>query len=477
MCRWLLERGAKDLFDPAFGLGAFYFAARELNAAVLFSGIEKDPTVLSHFHQAHPGGCEGTLNVANADYFSVWHRKHAAIVCNPPYMRFQHFEDRQRVISALARHLGESLTGYLNTASAFLLKSLSELESGGCLAYLMPLEFLNTGYGTTVKRALLDRKVLKALVRLEPEDAVFPDATTSLGLVLVADDGKDEAITFYTVQSLAQLEGGLGSLPCSAAIPQAELSPTAKWLRHFETPCDVVGSALQPLSLYGTFSRGIATGANAFFVLSKSEAQKWELPSSIFHPCISRSSQVGQSRLTDAAIAHLVETGERVLLADLASSQCEAVKRYIEHGEREGLHRRYLTRMRKPWYKLESRQSAPILIGVFSRDGFKAIRNTSRAVSLTCFHSFYPNLFGAHFVEHLFLYFASPVGQQIMSAEVRRYGAKLDKFEPHDLNKALVPTPEAFSSISNDAATEYVARLSRDGAASGLKGLFDDLLA
>jgi type II restriction enzyme len=69
----------------------------------------------------------------------------------------------------------------------------------------------------------------------------------------------------------------------------------------------------------------------------------------------------------------------------------------------------------------------------------------------------------------------SPVGQKILSREVRKYGDKLDKFEPHDLNKALVPLPQRFSRISE--VKTKVACIGQDGAISELQRLFDDLMA
>jgi adenine-specific DNA-methyltransferase len=131
--------------------------------------------------------------------------------------------------------------------------------------------------------------------------------------------------------------------------------------------------------------------------------------------------------------------------------------------------------MRNPWFKLESRKPAPILFGVFSRNGFKVIRNKSRAVSLTCFHCFYPNSLGERFIDHIFLYFCSSVGQQIIAREVRKYGDKLDKFEPNDLNNALVPSPEWFARISEDVIIEKVACLSQGGTGLAIADLFDDL--
>ena len=475
ICRWLLEKGARELFDPAFGLGAFYFAAKSLNPEIRFYGFENDPKVLAHFREETRNLDDTSLFLRNVDYFSVWNTTYTAIVCNPPYMRFQEFTDRHRIIPDIEKRMGKRLSGYTNVASAFLLKSLHELEAGGCLAYLMPLEFLNTGYGETVKQALLDKGRLKALLRIEPENDVFPDATTSVGIILAADDGKSDPVKFYTVKTLDQLDRDLSELPCRN-VPIEDLNPTDKWLQYFENPCDLNRGSLQPLSIYGAFSRGIATGANKFFVLSKSDAAMWGLPDSILSPCISRSSQIKKCVITDTDVKRLIENDERFLLVDLSLSQNESVKRYIDHGKRQGFDKRYLTRKRKPWYRLETRRPAPILFGVFSRNGFKVVRNRSRAVSLTCFHCFYPNILGSKFIDHLFLYFCSPIGQLIISREARKYGGRLDKFEPNDLNHALVPSPAWLARIPEDVIMGKIARINQEGTPLCTQGLFDGLI-
>ena len=43
--------------------------------------------------------------------------------------------------------------------------------------------------------------------------------------------------------------------------------------------------------------------------------------------------------------------------------------------------------------------------------------------------------------------FAPPWGREIISLSIRKYGDALDKFEPNDLNDALVPVPGVFEEI------------------------------
>lgn len=56
-------------------------------------------------------------------------------------------------------------------------------------------------------------------------------------------------------------------------------------------------------------------------------------------------------------------------------------------------------------------------------------------------------MFGHRYLEHLFLYLLSETGTEIISLSMRKYGDSLDKFEPNDLNGALAPSPDFFSSM------------------------------
>ena len=444
LCRWVLEH-TDEVLDPAFGLGAFYQAARQVKPQARFRGFEVDATILEHFQSSHRS--DSALSLIQADYLTTWGATHQAIVCNPPYLRFQHFLNREEVFATFQRRLGLRLSGYTNCASAFLLKSLSELAAGGRLAYLMPLEFLNTGYGTLVKEQLLQKGRLKALIRLEAEKEIFPDAITSLGIILVANDGQEEPVRFYSVNKVAELPGVLASVP-KRTIPAAELSPAQKWLRYFDdAPDHTAHPDLVPVSLYGSFSRGIATGANEFFVLSPSKARGLKLPSAVLSKCITRSALVQGSVFTAEDMERLEADDAEVLLLNVNGETSRPVREYLQHGEQQGFHKRYLTKMRRPWFKTEQRPPAPLLFGVFSRNKFKVVRNLSGALNLTCFHGFYPNLVGQEVVDQLFLYFQSQAARQILFQSMRRYGDGLDKFEPNDLNAALAPSPAWFAAF------------------------------
>ena len=289
MTRWVLDSGKTSLFDPAFGLGAFR-ATIPQDSHAKFSACEVDSKIIEFWKQKTG---ERSEFIAVEDYLLSWGRSHANIVCNPPYMRFQKFLNRDIVFREFRRHVGIKISGYTNTASAFLLKSLSELRASGRLAYIMPLEFLNTGYGSLVKEKLIESGHLFAILSFDCEKDIFPDAITSVGIILYDKAVRYTSVRFYVVESITQLKI-FDDLEPVSDVPFEKLDSQSKWLPLFQKQgCTVDPTNTTTLDSFGRFSRGIATGANEFFVLRPSVAKEKGLNrESECIPCVTKSSQL-----------------------------------------------------------------------------------------------------------------------------------------------------------------------------------------
>ncbi len=472
MVQWVLESEAKAIFDPAFGLGAFLEPIDDASD-VKFTGTDVDLEVLRYWMES-----TGDLGaeVSNEDYLLTWGRTHSNIVCNPPYMRFQKFLNRDAVFNAFLKNLGFKLSGYTNTASAFLLKSISELDGTGRLAYIMPLEFLSAGYGTAVKSHLVEGAHLAAIIKLDCEKDVFPDAITSIGIVLYDASRTHTHVDFHAVDSVQSLKRIFDVEP-AAKVPIEKLDPTRKWLPYFQPNGFAVDThETVPLQYYGYFTRGIATGANEFFILRPSHASQLGISDFETVNCITRSSQIRRPVFTRTDYSDLVKNDAPVLLFNVNTTHSKSAAAYILHGERKGYDARFLTKTRNPWYKMERRQPAPLLLGVFSRNGYKIVRNRTDALNLTCFHGFVPNFFGLEYLDHLFLYLSCSVGRDIVSLSMRRYGDRLDKFEPNDVNTALVPSPQVFNEMPQPLVSQAVSYLEETGEPpSWIDTLFEKL--
>lgn len=333
MVRWVTDSKNSHVHDPCFGLGAFYDAASRYGAE--FTASEIDSRVLNYWRTANPNS---QIDISREDYLLSWGKTFGNIVCNPPYMRFQKFENRDLVFYRFEEELGIKPSGYTNSASAFLVKSLAELEPSGKLAYIMPLEFLNTGYGTFVKERLIDGAHLSAIISLDCERDVFPDSVTSVGIILYDLSSRFSNVKFFSVKSLESLDSILDQSPVSE-VPHSQLDPRDKWLAHFEHDSISVSTEKSTtLDYYGRFTRGIATGANELFVLRRSNAERLELLDSDLIGIISKSSQVRSPFFTNNDHSGLVNSDELALLFSPNGGSSEKAKDYIQLGEQRGFH-------------------------------------------------------------------------------------------------------------------------------------------
>ena len=298
---------------------------------------------------------------------------------------------------------------------------------------------------------LLNSASLFGIISFDCEKEIFPDATTSVGIILVDSSRSYESVKFFTVVNLDHLER-FENIDPVAEIVKNDIDPKQKWLPYFQSRKIAVDANLAiALKFYGRFSRGIATGANEFFMLNRTKISELNLnEKKDCLPCISRSSQIKGSFFDQDDLDLLKKDDKPVFLFSVNGKHSSKAVSYVRDGESRGYHRRFLTKNRTPWYKTEDRKSAPLLLGVFSRGGYRIIRNRSNALNLTCYHGFQPNLFGIQYQEHLFLYLASKAGREIVALVSRKYGDSLDKFEPNDINEALVPTPEFFDSMAQE---------------------------
>ena len=459
MVQWAVQGGAHCVHDPAFGLGAFEMEARKLGFRC--TGHEVDPVIAAHWRSAIAGALHKGVKVC--DYLQDWNGRHDAVVCNPPYMRFHHFTGKDLVVSLIRRRTGVPLSGQANSASAFLLKSVSELSPNGRLAYVMPLEFLNACYGQAVKARLLAERHLVAIIRVSCEKEAFPDATTTVGILLYDRSADARSVRFASIDALSELAGE-ASLPSGIDVPHARLDPFDKWLPMFNDSSIRSAPGMVRISDYGRFKRGIATGAKGFFSLRPSEVKALNLRDGVeARPCVVRSADVTNPVLDVKGMRGLEEADAKVRLFSPQDPPSAEAQRWIKEGEAQGVHLRHLTSSRRPWHRTERRQPASIWLGTFSRNGYKVVLNRANALSLACFHGFTPSGEGAEWVDRLFLYLLSDAGRKLLALSGREYGGGLRKFEPNDLNGACAPSHSWLADISESLAEEAIDAVSRDG--------------
>jgi adenine-specific DNA-methyltransferase len=379
------------------------------------------------------------LNLNLEDYlYNDWENKYDAIICNPPYFKFHDYENKN-TLKEIQNRLGIKLSGFTNIYTLFLLKSIFQLNDGGRAAYIIPSEFLNSDYGVYVKKYLLETGVLKQLILFDFKENVFEDALTTSAILLLEKSDSCNSIQICKISNLQELS----EYPHLkfTEIKSKSLDPNKKWRSYFTESTSTGFTNLVPFRQFAKVVRGIATGANEYFMFCKSKANKLNVSSQNLVPCITRSKDVTENIFTKTHYEKLVNSDSNIFLLDATiPPHSTTIENYIEYGIKNGIDKKYLTSKRNPWYALENRPPSPIWVGVFNRNGLKFVRNEAMIRNLTTFHCVYPiqNIFGTPDIDLLFAYLLTDIAHQIFDENRREYGDGLKKFEPNDLNNAMV---------------------------------------
>ncbi|OHE06764.1 MAG: modification methylase [Sulfurimonas sp. RIFOXYD12_FULL_33_39] len=447
MAKWILGNdNLKTILEPAFGLGVFSRAILNRKKDVEIKGFEVDSIIFKNAKQYFNN--TKNCNLILQDYmYNDWKNKYDGIICNPPYFKF-HDYDNKNILKEIETNLKCKLNGFTNLYTLFLLKSIHQLSQNGRCAYIVPSEFLNSDYGKLVKQYLIKSKTLRHIIVIDFEENIFDDALTTASIILCANDNLTEKVQFSNIKSMQDLNKIdilIREYPNLSDTKQvyllSDLNPDIKWKAYYQKQNSINFKNLVPFSTYAKVVRGIATGSNGYFTFNISKAKEYSIDEQNLLPCICSAKDVKNSFFTSQDFEKLKLNDKAIFLFNAQNLNDKNVVSYIKKGESDKIDKKYLTASRKPWHSIENRQPAPIWVSVFNRTGLRFIRNEANISNLTSFHCVYlkeSDLFSKVNIDLLFAYLLSNTAKLIFTDQAREYGNGLQKFEPNDLNKALM---------------------------------------
>ncbi|MBI5765309.1 MAG: SAM-dependent DNA methyltransferase [Planctomycetes bacterium] len=432
MCR----ESPRIALDPAVGPGVFVDAIaalprharpRELHL------LDIDPVMIAKLRTPTSIACR----VAAADFITKRHvGPFDAVIANPPYVRHHDFDYGPRAWRDLERVTGAPIPRTTNLYGLFVLKIGSLLSARGRAAIITPSEWLRADFGVALKSYLLRENLLDAIIQFDHGASVFDGVLTTACITLLRKGRRPaDPIRCATVSD----ERGLAALDFDAATSwlPAELQANEKW--NALDKRSTSDRSTRKLSDFATCSRGIATGANDYFTLRPSDLKKWKIARRDVRPCITKARQIRRDRITADDLRRLITEDERVFLLQPGTPLNPAVRSYLEHGKKRGVHSRYLPSHRPTWYLPEHRMPAPILISVFARGRFRIVWNEANVLNLTAYHGIYPRDGQRATARKLFEWLSSSAGHGALQAHVRLYADGLLKVEPKDVEAVTIP--------------------------------------
>jgi adenine-specific DNA-methyltransferase len=429
------ESDPATVLDPGVGGGVLL---RAIGDGPRLFGLDIDATA-AELAAESIGGEHEILegDFLDGEYWPLTEAMFDAVIANPPYVRHHNLPAEHKL---LARHysarLGLKVSSLSGSYVYFLLEAMLRLNEGGRLVFITPTEFLDVRYGQAVKEALLTHCQIDEILVLEMDELAFEGVLTT-SAITIATRRKLPSQRFRLVEGTlnGSVQRGrdieLSAEASPAALPWTPLLPS-----RVERITPLLHGRTAKLGDYCRVRRGIATGNNSFFVLTRAEVEQWGIEEQFLVPVVLGSKDLPTQGPLDADFhAARIEAGARGFLffchEDIATLGGTNALRYIEHGLERGLHERFNCRARKPWYGVERVPPADFFTTYMSRNRARIVRNLMGARCMTSLL----NVWARSGVdpEALRPSLEDPTNAQLMREFGRTYGGGLGKIEPGDL--------------------------------------------
>ena len=449
--------------DPAIGTGAFFSALNNIFSPICIevaTGYEIDE------HYGKPAldlWSKSILDYQLNDFTKVVppldeSEKFNLIICNPPYVRHHHIngqKERLHVEAIAAANM--KLSGLAGLYCYFMALSHRWMRSNAIAGWLIPSEFMDVNYGEAVKEYLLSEVSLIQIHRFDPKDAQFDDALVSSAVVWFQNKKPE-----LNHQVKFTYGGSIESPICEKIVSAIVLKYERKWSR-FPVSNERKVLITPRLSDFFSVKRGIATGDNKYFILTKRNIESKGLPLSQFKPILPSPRHLLRIEVEADDLGYpAIDPQLFVLDCKLPINEVKQLYpdlyAYLQEGINIGVADRYLCKSRKLWYAQENRVESHFYctyMGRADKNGKKSFRfilNHSKAIVANSYLILYPKPEVAAIIakdpEMVAIFFEAlnAITEKVMIDEGRVYGGGMHKLEPREL--ANVPAPEILRSIS-----------------------------
>lgn len=479
---WAVRQGNERILEPSSGDGNFLVAAIE-GLAKKFPPQDRKFAEITAVEIEPEEQAKAKARVAELDadvrfswrtgdffqnYTKLREKRYSVVLGNPPFIRFQHFDnDSRETAFEHLRSFGYHPTKLANAWAGFIQLSAELLKDGGRLAMVVPAELLQVGYAAELRGRLASKFAHVVLVAFRK--LIFPEIQQEV-LLLLAEGRRDgtEAQSDIHVLEFEDGEEMLATNHLRNAVshmPAKHARPGMKWTSLFLSDSEFAAldetekaGGVVKLGELAEVDIGVVTGRNSFFVLT--EELRRQLGAARFTtPTVARTSALKSIVFSKDDFASY-RKGSPAYVLDLEGEALSkippAVMRYIKHGEEQKVHAGYKCRIRHRWFDVPS---------VYVPDAFLfrqihrfplLVVNAAKATSTDTVHRVRlrngvdSRQLGAAFFNSLTLAWAEVVG--------RSYGGGVLELEPREAEQLPVPFD-----VSMKIDSDKVDRLLRRG--------------
>ncbi len=438
MIDWAAEQGEPErVVDPGTGSGRFLLEAgrRFPNARLL--GVDVDPVaaIIARANLAAAGlaprsrievGDYRTLRLAPVPGRTLF-------VGNPPYVRHHLLSpESKRWLTDQAKRLGHTASQLAGLHVHFFLATVGIGREGDRGTFITAAEWLDVNYGQLVRDLFLNGLGGHSVLMVEPVARPFPDAASTAAITTFELGSRPPSIRLRRVSDL----NDLGKLDGGATVRRERLAAERRWTNLLRTARPVPAGHVE-LGELCRVHRGQVTGANRVWIAGDHSKG---LPDGVQYPSVTRARELFAANgvLTDASTLRCVID----IPADLDTLDVKAraaVARFLKWAKSIGADKGYVASHRRAWWSVGLRTPPPIMATYMARRPPAFVLNRAQARYINIAHGLYPREpLASTILERLTSYLA----EMSVHARGRTYAGGLMKFEPREMERIIVPSPE-----------------------------------
>ena len=382
--------------DPAVGTGAFFSALLRVVkpneiASAIGVDINREQVMTAHRRWSYE-----KMEVHLGDYLHMERLPHRTLIlANPPYLRHQEIPStyKKELRERASVVTGMEVSGYSGLYVYFLLLSHAWMDENALAAWLVPSTFMEANYGNVVRYYLTSKVQLIRIHQFEHNDPQFENAYVTPTVVVFRNRTPDpKGIVRMSI-------GGTLAKPRETyEMPLAKLAAEDRW---FIPPREAQRVKKNQICIGDLFTvrRGIATGANDFFIKTMEEAEGLHIPKKFLKPILPKARQL-ESEVIEAYADGSPKVDPRLYVIDCDLPEeviRERFPRFYKYllSLPEDVRERNLLRRRQLWYQQEQREPAPFVCTYMGRmhgrsSSIRFIWNRSNAIVTNTYIMLYP---------------------------------------------------------------------------------------
>jgi len=425
------------IVDPGIGSGRFLVAAGRRFPDAELIGVELDPlaALLARGHLA-AAGLAARSTVMVGDYREVGLPSidgPTLYVGNPPYVRHHLLGQRWKAwLVTTARTYGLDASQLAGLHVHFFLATAQHARTGDVGVFITAAEWLDVNYGRLVRELLLQVLGLKAIHVIEPEALPFAGTATTAVITGFEVGQRPASIGLRRVSTL----DGLDLCQADSQARRERLECAPRWTPLTRAPIDKAEGFVE-LGELCRVHRGQVTGANRVWIAGLHSA---DLSESVMFPSVTKARELFAAKdvLTDAtSLRRIIDLPIDLDLFD--TDERRRIDKFLKLARALGADNGFIARNRKAWWSVGLREPAPILATYMARRPPAFVRNLADARHINIAHGLYPR---EHLSEQALRALAHYLSHSTSTTQGRMYAGGLTKFEPKEMERLLVPSPE-----------------------------------